>query len=96
MILSASRAAAQNDGLPSRHLLVVQPMRRIPGSDDRRQAELAADDRGVGRAATVIGYDRRSALHDGNPVRIGRLRDQDRSIDEAADLARTLDQARHT
>ncbi len=68
-------------------------MGRVAGSHDRRQAKLAADDRGVRRAAAVIGYDRCSTFHDRDPVRIGRLRHQDRSVDETADLARTFDQA---
>ena len=52
-------------------LLVVQHVRRVAGADDRRQAEFAADDRRMRGAPAVIGDDRRGALHDRHPVRIG-------------------------
>ena len=68
-------------------------MRRVAGPDDGRQAELAADDRGMRRASAVIGDDRRGPLHDRNPVGVGRLGHQNRAVDEAADVARTIDQA---
>ena len=74
-------------------LLVVQHVRRVAGADDRRQAELAADDRGVRGAAAVVGDDRRRPLHDRHPVGIGRRGDEDRAVDEAVDVARALDQA---
>ena len=62
-------------GAGDRHLLlVVQHVRRVAGADDRRQAELAADDRRMRGAAAMVGDDRRGALHDRHPVRVGRLR----------------------
>ena len=74
-------------------LLVVQDVRRVAGADDGRQAEFAADDGGVRRAAAMVGDDRRRPLHDRHPVRIGRVGDQDGAVDEAADVAGALDHA---
>ena len=40
-------------------LLVVEDVGGVAGADDRRQAELAADDRGMRGAPAVVGDDRR-------------------------------------
>ena len=59
---------------------------RGPGSDDRRQAELAADDGRVARASAVIGDDAGGPLHDRHPVGVGNLGHQHCAIDEAVDI----------
>ena len=41
----------------------------------------------------MIGDDRRGALHDRHPIGVGGAGDQNRTIDEAADVAWILDQA---
>ena len=80
--------AGHGDVLP-----VVQDFGGVAGADHRGQAELAADDGRMRGAAAVIGDDRRGALHDRHPIGIGGAGDQDRTVDEAADIARILDQA---
>ena len=74
-------------------LQVVEDVRRIAGSDDRRHAELAADDRRVRGAAAMVGDDGGSPLHDRHPVGIGDGGDEDGAIDEARDVAGVLDHA---
>ena len=75
-------------GAGDRHLLLVmKQLGRVSGPDDRRQAELAADDGGMRCAPAMIGDDRRGAAHDRHPIRIRRPRDQNGAVDEAIDGA---------
>ena len=48
----------------------------VAGADDRRDAELAGDDRRVAGPAAAVGDDRGGALHDRLPVRVGHVGDQ--------------------
>ena len=80
--------AADGDLLP-----VVQEMGGVPGADHGRQAEFAADDGGVAGAAAMVGDDRAGAFHHRHPVGIGGRGDEDRTVDEAADVGGGLDQA---
>ena len=41
----------------------------------------------------MIRDDRRGALHDRHPVRVGRARHQNGPVDEASDIVRAVDQA---
>ena len=66
--------AGHRDALP-----VAQHARRVAGADDRGQPELAAHDRGVRRAAAVVGHDRGGAFHDRHPVGVRDLGDEDRA-----------------
>ena len=66
---------------------------RITGSDDRGYPELAGDDRGMAGAATAIGDDRGGALHDGLPVGIGHVGDEDVAVAHHVHLARVEDQS---
>ena len=77
----------------SHHLLVMQDLRCVAGADDGGQAEFAANDGGVRRAATMIRDDRRRPLHDRYPIRVRRFGDQYGTVDEAADVAGAFDHA---
>ena len=68
-------------------------MRRVPGSDDRRQSDFAADDGRVRRAPPVICDDRCRAPHDWHPVGIGGARDQNGAVDKPTNFLWTFDQA---
>ena len=70
----------------------VEHARRVAAADDRRDAELARDDRRVARAAAAIGDDRRGALHHGLPVGIGHVGDQHVACLHAIHLRRRLDE----
>ena len=50
---------------------------RVAAADDRRDAELARDDRRVAGAAAAVGDDRAGALHHRLPVRVGHVGDED-------------------
>ena len=53
-----------------------QGVRRVAAADDGRDAQFAGDDRRVAGAAAAVGDDRRGALHDRLPVRVGHVGDQ--------------------
>ena len=62
-------------------------------ADDRGEPELAAHDRGVAGPAAAVGHDRRRALHDRLPVRIGLVGDEDLAGLEVGELLDRLDHA---
>ena len=66
-------------------LFVMKNARRIAGPDDGGQAELAADDGRMRGASAMIRDDRRSPLHNRDPVGVSRLGHENRAVDEAAD-----------
>ena len=70
-----------------------QHLRRVAAADDRRNAELARDDRRVAGAAAAIGDDRRGALHHRLPVGIGHVGDEHVAGLHAIHLRRRLDEA---
>ena len=72
----------------------MEDLRCIAGPDDSGHAQFAADDGRVRGAAAVIGDDGGSALHDRHPVRVGRPRHQNCTVDEAIHIAGAIDQAR--
>ena len=74
-------------------LTIAQNVGTVPGADDGRHAELAADDGGVARGAAVVRDDAGRLLHDQDPVRVGHLGDQDRPWPEAVDVLDAADDA---
>src|SRR5208337_2166570 len=65
----------------------------VAGADNCRQAELAANNRGVRGASTMVRDDRCGAFHDRHPVRIGGRRYQDCALLELSDLRRAFELA---
>ncbi len=69
---------------------VLQRARRVAAADDRRNAELARDDRRMAGATAAVGDDRARALHHRFPVGIGQLGDEDVTRLHAVHFARRL------
>ena len=74
----------------------AQHLRRVAAADDRRNAELARDDRRVAGAPAAVGDDRRRALHHRLPIGIGHLGDEHVAGLHALHLGRRLDEAHAT
>ena len=87
-------ALGAGDGDASRRL--VHRFGGVAGADDGGHPQFPADDGRVARGAAVVGDDSGCPLHDGNPVRIGHLGDQDRAVTKPVDLRRVADDAGRT
>ena len=57
-------------------LALADALRGIAAADHGRDAQLARDDRRMAGAPAAVGDDRRGALHDRLPVRVGHVGDQ--------------------
>src|SRR5262249_13011996 len=83
--------------LGARHrdlLSLADALRGIATADHRGDPELARDDGGVAGAAAAVGDDRRRALHDRLPVRIGHVGAESIAVLHARHLARAGDRPR--
>jgi hypothetical protein len=84
--------------LGTRHrdrLALVQHVGGVAAADDRRDAELARDDRGVAGAAAAVGDDRARTLHHRLPVGVGHVGDEDVTGLHAVHLGSVADDAHH-
>ena len=70
-----------------------QHRRRVAAPHDRRDAELAGDDRRVAGAPATVGDDRRGPLHHGLPVRVGHVGDEHVACLDLVHLGGGADQA---
>ena len=63
------------------------------GTDDARDAEFAADDRGVARDAAAVGHERNGAPQHGNPVGFRHRRDQHLTLPQRFPFRRRVEDA---
>lgn len=71
----------------------AQQRRRIACADDRRDAQLAANDGSMTGIAAMVGDDACCPFHHRHPVRIDIAGDKDRAIWEAGDVGDIADHA---